>query len=129
MKTTYQGSCHCGKVRFEIDADIDHVRVCDCSICKKRGALLHRVPENDVRLFTPLKELSLYQWGSLTAHDYFCPVCGVLPFRRPGQLSAEEVAMGVEAFDGWAINTSCLSGFDYSNVPVTQVRGSRIPPA
>jgi hypothetical protein len=33
MKQTYRGRCHCGKVRFEVDADLDHVRVCDCSIC------------------------------------------------------------------------------------------------
>src|SRR6185436_15886284 len=32
MKTTYRGSCHCGRVRFEVSADLDHVRVCDCSI-------------------------------------------------------------------------------------------------
>ena len=31
MKQTYQGSCHCGTVRFEVEADLDHVRVCDCS--------------------------------------------------------------------------------------------------
>jgi hypothetical protein len=37
MKQTYRGSCHCGKVQFEIGADLDHVRVCDCSICRRRG--------------------------------------------------------------------------------------------
>jgi hypothetical protein len=37
MKETYRGSCHCGKVKFEVDMDLDHVRVCDCSLCRKRG--------------------------------------------------------------------------------------------
>ncbi len=126
MKVTYQGSCHCGAVRFEVDADIDHVRVCDCSICAKRGALIHRVPSEDLRLFSPLSELTLYQWGTFTAEDYFCPVCGILPFRKPSQPSREEAANGVRAFDGWAVKTRCLAGFDSSSVPVRNIHGSRI---
>ena len=43
MKKTYTGSCHCGKVRFEVAMNLDHVRVCDCTVCKKRGALNHRL--------------------------------------------------------------------------------------
>jgi hypothetical protein len=61
MKQTYKGSCHCGKVKFEVDADLDHVRVCDCSICRRRGALIHRVEEQAFRLLTPIEDLSLYQ--------------------------------------------------------------------
>lgn len=41
MKTC-QGSCHCRRVRFEVDLDLDHVRVCDCSICFRRPR--HRTP-------------------------------------------------------------------------------------
>jgi hypothetical protein len=69
MKQTYKGSCHCGKVQFEVDADFDHVRVCDCSICRRRGALIHRVEEKCFRLLTPIEELSLYQWHTKTAKD------------------------------------------------------------
>ena len=83
MKQTYKGSCHCGRVQFEVDMDLDHVRVCDCSICRRRGALIHRVEEKCFRLLTPIEELSLYQWHTKTAKDYFCPICGILPFRRP----------------------------------------------
>jgi len=49
---TYSGSCHCGDVRFEVEAQIDHVRSCDCSVCTKRGALNHRVPKDNLRLLT-----------------------------------------------------------------------------
>lgn len=126
MKTTYRGACHCGKVRFEVDADIDHVRICDCSICRRRGALIHRVPNEDFRLETPLSELTLYQWGSFTGKDYFCPVCGILPFRRPSQPTEEETANGVEPFDGWAVNTRCLGDLDLSAVPGREVHGSKI---
>ena len=115
MKTTYRGSCHCGRVRFEVDADIDHVRVCDCSVCRRRGALNHRVDEQDLRLLTPLRELSVYEWNTKTAKDYFCPACGILPFRRPR--TAPHV---------WAVNVRCLEGVDLSAIPVKYVHGSKL---
>lgn len=43
--TLFEGSCHCGAVRFEVETELDHVRICDCSICRRRGALNHRVPK------------------------------------------------------------------------------------
>lgn len=128
MKTTYSGSCHCGAARFEVDADIDHVRVCDCSICIRRGARLFRVAEADLRLLTPLDRLAVYRWGSRTAADYFCPVCGVLPFRRPSRPTAEERARGAAGFGGWAVNTLCLAGFDPASVPIRRISGSRLAP-
>ena len=124
--TTYRGSCHCGRVRFEVDADIDHVRMCDCSICRRRGALNHRVPKGALRLLTPWSELTTYQWGTRTACDYFCPTCGILPFRRPSDPSPQESADGVAPFDGWAVNVRCLDGIDLDSVPIRRVYGSRI---
>jgi hypothetical protein len=123
---TYLGSCHCGNVRFELTADIDHVRVCDCSICQRRGALLHRVPAESLRLLTAWEDLCLYQWGTMTARDYFCRTCGILPFRRPSDPTAQELLEGVERFDGWAVNVRCLEGVDLESLPVRRIHGSRI---
>jgi len=123
---TYQGSCHCGRVRFEVDLDLDHVRSCDCSICRKRGALIHRVEADHFRLFSPLQDLTLYRWHTLTAEDYFCPKCGILPFRRPRPRTAQEIAEGVPEFHGWAINVRCLEGVDLDGIPVKRVDGSKL---
>jgi hypothetical protein len=127
MKKTYQGSCHCGGVRVEVDADVDHVRVCDCSICAKRGALNFRVSADDIRFLTPLSELTLYQWGTFTARDYFCPVCGILPFRQPRHATADELARGATGAPVWAVNVRCLAGVDAASLPVRHVQGSRLP--
>ena len=113
---TYQGSCHCGEVQFEVDADLDHVRVCDCSICRKRGALIHRVPSDALRLLTPLDDLVLYQFHTHVARDYFCPTCGIMPFRRPR--TAEDV---------WGVNVRCLDDVDLDAIPIKRVFGSRLP--
>ena len=126
MVQTYAGSCHCGSTRFEVDLDLDHVRVCDCSICRRRGALIHRVPEDALRILTPLDALTLYQWHTFTAQDYFCPKCGILPFRRPRARTADEAKQGMEAFHGWAVNVRCLDGVNLESIPIKYVHGSRL---
>jgi len=123
---TYIGSCHCGRVRFEVDAEIDHVRACDCSVCSKRGALNFRVPRKNLRLLTSWDNLTLYQWGSRTARDYFCKQCGILPFRRPSDPTPQELRDGVEPYDGWAVNVRCLEGVELAKLSVKQIYGSRI---
>lgn len=115
MKKNYTGSCHCGDVRFGVQMELDSVRVCDCSICRKRGALIHRVEEQDLRVETPLEGLSLYQWHTGVARDYFCPRCGILPFRRPRT-----------APDKWAVNVRCLDGVDLNAIAIEPVTGSQL---
>jgi hypothetical protein len=116
VRRTHQGSCHCGAVRFEVDADIDHVRVCDCSICRRRGALIHRVPLGDLRMLTPMEDMSLYTFHTHTARDWFCPTCGILPFRKPRT-----------ADDVWGVNVRCLEGVDLDAISIKRVYGSRLP--
>lgn len=111
----YSGSCHCGRVRFEVEMELDHVRVCDCSICRRRGALLHRVEPENLRLLTPLDELSTYKFNTRQATDYFCPECGILPFRRPR--TAPHL---------WSVNVRCLEGVDLDAIPVQRFHGSRL---
>ena len=115
MKKTYTGSCHCGDVSFEVDMDLDHVRVCDCTLCRKRGALNFRVEDADMRLLTPLEDMTLYQWHTGVAKDYFCPKCGMLPFRRPRT-----------APDLWTVNVRCLDGVDLASLPIDYVYGSKL---
>lgn len=124
---TYQGSCHCGACRFEVDMDLDHVRSCNCSVCRRRGALIHRVPAEALRLLTPLTDLTVYAWHTGTAKDYFCPKCGILPFRIPRKLTSEELAHGALAFHGWAVNVRCLDGVDFDSIPVSNITGADLP--
>ena len=111
----YKGSCHCGLIKFEVDMNLDHVRVCDYSVCRKRGALNHRVEESQLRIYTPLEDLCLYQWHTKTAKDYFCPVCGILPFRRPRD--TPEI---------WTVNVRYLDGVELDSIPIKKVFGGRL---
>jgi hypothetical protein len=75
-------------------------------------------------MLTPLEDLTAYEWHSRTAKDYFCPRCGILPFRGPSDPTAEEMAEGKLPFVGWAINARCLEGVDLAEVPVKLVNGA-----
>jgi hypothetical protein len=126
MCNSYKGSCHCKFIQFEVTAEIAHVRQCNCSVCLKRGALNFRVNNDALKLLTPLDELSLYQWGTSTAEDYFCPKCGILVFRKPSALTATEISAGKVPFDGWAVNVRCIDGIDISKRPVKNVDGASL---
>tara|TARA_B100000029_G_scaffold400963_1_gene400024 strand:+ start:209 stop:559 length:351 start_codon:yes stop_codon:yes gene_type:complete len=113
MKKTYQGSCHCGAVRFEVALDMDESMVCDCSICSKKGGILNRVPEDQFTPLTPIDDLPVYQFNKRIAKHYFCPTCGIYTFHRPRS-----------APDLWAINVRCLDGVDLNAIQIGQIHGS-----
>ena len=107
---TYLGSCHCGAVRFEATTVLDRATDCDCSLCRRRAALHHRVAPENFRLLAGADALSLYQFGSRTAQHWFCRHCGIHPFTNPRA-----------APDLWALNLRCLDGAD-DEVAAVEIR-------
>jgi hypothetical protein len=101
----YLGSCHCGRVRFEIDAVIDRVTECNCSICSKKGILHFRVPPENFRLLSGSEHLGTYQFGTMAAKHHFCTVCGIHTFTRPRA-----------APDLYTVNVRCLDDVDLANL-------------
>jgi hypothetical protein len=83
MKKTYQGSCHCGKVRFEADVDPDGgMRRCNCWICARHRSWETLIKAADFRLLTSEADLSGYPFGTQGGRHLFCRSCGVASFRR-----------------------------------------------
>jgi hypothetical protein len=101
----YTGSCHCGRVRFEIDAVVDRITECNCSICSKKGILHLRVAPENFRLLSGHDHIGTYQFGTKVAKHHFCPVCGIHTFTRPRA-----------APDLYTVNVRCLDGFDLASV-------------
>lgn len=111
---TYEGGCHCGAVRYETAADLDHVIECNCSICRKRGMMLTFVPVDQFTLVSGEDALTDYQFGSKTVHHLFCKVCGIQSFGR-GQ--------GPDGTSMVAINVRCLDGVDLDVLEPTPFDG------
>ena len=76
----FAGSCHCGAVRFRVDASITELAACDCSLCVKRNALMARTPEKGLTELESEAMLTLYEWNTGVARHYFCRRCGIYGF-------------------------------------------------
>jgi len=95
---THAGGCHCGGVRFEVDAPADlEVSECNCSICSRTAFLHLIVPKQRFRLQTPRAALTSYRFHTGTAEHLFCPVCGIKSFYVPRSHP-----------DGFSVNARCL---------------------
>ncbi|HKB59159.1 MAG TPA: GFA family protein [Gallionellaceae bacterium] len=109
----YQGSCHCGAIRFSFQAEpiTGGVR-CNCSFCSRRGTMVHLVPGEHFKAETRDDALAVYQSGPKRVQHYFCKHCGVSTFseatRWPGQYI---VNLGcVEGVDTFALETTVFDG-------------------
>ena len=110
----YSGSCHCGKVAYEVDGDFSDVNECNCSHCSRKGYLLWFVPRASLRLETPVEALSTYRFNRHVIDHHFCPDCGCAPFGLGTAPDGSATA---------AINIRCLEGIDLASVKRKPVDG------
>jgi hypothetical protein len=97
-----QGACHCGAVRFEVRTAVAPAVRCNCSLCRRKGALMTPAfAAGELKILSGEDALTLYQFNSRVAGHYFCKHCGIYPFhqtRRDPQF--------------WRANIGCLEGID-----------------
>ncbi len=116
MTKTHTGGCHCGKVRYEVEADIDEVNSCNCSLCQKRGYLLAFVPRAQFTLLSGEKDQTDYQFNKKVVHHWFCGTCGVSSFGTGEGEFGEMVA----------INVRCLDDVDLDALKVKRIDGKSL---
>jgi hypothetical protein len=74
---THKGSCHCGKVRYEVEADLTRGGTrCNCTVCTKLSVMGGLVKPSAFKLVAGEESLSYYEWGMRVAKRFFCKHCG-----------------------------------------------------
>ena len=110
----YRGSCHCGKVAFEVEGEIKSALACNCSICSRKGSLLWFVPRDQLRLNTREDAAATYTFNKHVIKHRFCPTCGIHTYGEGVDPKGNRMA---------AINIRCLEGVDVASVPVQNFDG------
>ena len=97
-----KGSCHCGAVKFEVRTALEPATRCNCSLCRRRGALMSPTFPTDALTITSGEDaLSMYQFNTRVARHFFCKHCGIYPFHQ----TRKDAGL-------WRVNVGCLEGVD-----------------
>ena len=112
IKPIHKASCHCGSVELEVSLPnglVDPHR-CDCSMCRRRGAIVSPVLLDDIKIVKGKDILNLYQFNTMTAKHYFCSKCGIYTHHQRRSNPKE-----------YSFNVACLEGvnsYDLGEVPI-----------
>lgn len=107
------GGCHCGRVRFEVEAPAEiEASECNCSICTKSGFLHLIVPKSRFSLTQGSESLTTYTFNTGIAKHLFCKVCGVKSFYVPRSNP-----------NGYSVNVRCLEPGTIGKVTIRQFDG------
>ncbi|MFT3803969.1 MAG: GFA family protein [Burkholderiaceae bacterium] len=108
----YTGSCHCRTVHFDFEAELEELVMCDCSLCRKRNALMATVASEQFKITSGQDALRLYRWNTGVAQHHFCGTCGIYVYHQrrsnPALLS---------------VNAMCIDDFDPRALPIRHVDG------
>lgn len=105
---THRGGCHCGAVRFEVEAPARlHVLDCNCSLCRMTAFQHLIVPAARFRLLQGAEMLSEYRFNTGVARHLICQRCGVKSFYVPRSHP-----------DGYSVNARCLDAGTVSGMDI-----------
>ena len=117
-QVTYEGACHCGAVRFRFNSKpITGAMRCNCSICRRKNALMSRAyyPPADFELLSGEADLTIYRFEPNMVNHYFCKHCGIYPFHD----AVEDPALG------YRVNLGCIDAIkDPHALPVRVFDGA-----
>lgn len=118
MLKTYQGSCHCGAVRFEAQLDLAQATYrCNCSICRRNRFWVAVAQPAGFRLLAGEQELTEYLFNTRKNQHFFCKRCGIRPFGVGNDMPTGKMI---------GVNIGCLEGVseaELAKIPITYVDG------
>lgn len=113
-KITHKGGCHCGTVRFELEApESPDAYTCTCSMCSKTGFVHLFATKAEFRITSGEDNLAEYRFNTGVARHLFCKTCGVKAFYVPRSHP-----------DGWSVNVNCIDDGTIETLNMTQFDGA-----
>ena len=110
---THSGGCHCGRVRFEVDApEVLSIDDCNCSMCSRTGYLHLIVTKDRFRITKGADAMTTYTFNTGIAKHLFCTACGIKSFYVPRSHP-----------DGISVNARCLDAGTVTGMTVAAVNG------
>lgn len=112
MDQVFEGRCHCGAVRFDIElhGGLEDAQRCNCSYCSMNGSVTLTAKDRDLTVVKGFDVLRVYTFGSHSTQHFFCARCGVHTHHQLRR-DPKKVAVNVACLEG-------LSPFDFEVVPV-----------
>jgi hypothetical protein len=111
----HKGGCHCGAVRYEVEAPDDlEVSECNCSICSKSGYLHLIVPRAQFNFLSGDDNLETYTFDTHKAKHFFCKTCGIKSFYIP-RSHPTGVSVNVRCLEDSTIRSIKIEHFDGKN--------------
>lgn len=111
-----QSSCHCGKLKLEIEAELpEKLTSCNCSVCHRYGSLWAYYHPDKVKVVAQESDLDSYSWGDKSLAFVRCKNCGVLSHWKSLDPSQTE-RMGV--------NTRLFENVDLSEIQIRRFDGA-----
>ena len=111
MLKTFEGGCHCGRVRFRVRSDFARVSDCNCSMCTKKGFLHLIVPLSQFELLSGRDNITTYTFNTGIAKHNFCKTCGIHSFYTP-RSDPDKVDVNVRCLDNIDLNAIEAVPFD-----------------
>ena len=108
-------SCHCGTVIMQAEALPRAVTSCNCSICRRLGALWAYYTRLQARLVAGSDAIEPYLWSDRTIEFYRCAACGCCTHYESVEKNADS---------RFAINARCFALEDLSSLAVRRFDGA-----
>lgn len=124
---TYDGSCHCGRVRFRATLDLARATVCNCSICAMKGFIHVIIPLEQFQLLQGESALSVYRFNTGVAKHQFCQHCGIHPFYVP-RSDPDKIDVNARCLHGVDADALRPARFDGQNWEAAQAARAAIEP-
>ncbi|MCZ6853556.1 MAG: GFA family protein [Gammaproteobacteria bacterium] len=110
-----EASCHCGAVHMEITEPPRSLIDCNCSICRRLGALWAFYTPDEVKVTCATGSTATYLWGDKHVEYHHCSTCGC---------TTHYVSTKKSGVDRTAVNARMMDPADIESVPIKKFDGA-----